>query len=144
MYSWQGKGHTSVDDSAELPRPAADALKAYLTALGKWDNMQPNDPLFPGICGAIVSDHPMVANNVNYRFKIYAKRADLPPGCCVHSFRYAFAWERFTANGFNPLAVQKDLRHQNIATTMRYLHRRMRKEQPDEIAPKLYKKWECL
>jgi integrase len=154
IYSWQGKGHLSRDDAASLPVPALAALKKYLAAVGRItldaageitaSSMRPEDPLFVGWPNEEWDTQPISPAAVNRRFRAYANAAGLPLSRCIHSFRYAAAGERYSANGHDPLEVQRFLRHKNLQTTLRYLEPTQRKKRADPIVARLYTKWEML
>lgn len=139
IYHFQGKGHLSKDDAAEWPDACMKALQDYLELAGKWDKMEPDDPLFVrhhGFGNALNTwpKEPVHYQTIDHRFRKHARAAGLPENIVCHSLRHESAWQRYCANGHDILRVKDDLRHTNIATTMRYVERRKRKTQGDSTA----------
>lgn len=143
IYRWRGKGHSSRDDMEEMPAPAMAALKEYLVASGRWGKMRPEDPLFHSE-DAHLPGKGIARETVNKRFRVYANLANLDPVLCVHSLRYAAAYEYYIESGKDLVAVQRRLRHQDIKTTQRYVTRRRHGQQSDAVALRIYDRFANL
>src|SRR5579872_1110126 len=119
LYHFRNKGHKSVDDSAELPRPAKEAIDRYLDASGRRATMTAASPIFVAVGGRNTRGTPLAPHVIHYLFKRYVRLAGLDGSrLTVHSFRHTAARERFLA-GSDLLEIQQLLRHQNLATTAR-------------------------
>lgn len=132
IYTFKGKGRIATEQS-ELPVPAFDAIKEYLIADGRWDNMRADSAIFPGRKrGATLN-----LDYISCVFKAYAREAGLPDECCLHSIRHYAAWELYQFNGHDIVAVQKHLGHLSIEQTLEYLERRERREQGNPVVAQL-------
>lgn len=145
LYHFQGKGHLSRDDCAELPDVCMQALQTYLEACGKWGKMSAGDPLFVGWPDARDwPQEPITTTAVEVRFRRYANIAGIPESRVVHSLRREHAWQRYCANGHDILEVRDHLRHHNVETTMIYINRRKKRQQGDPTASALAAKFARL
>jgi integrase len=143
IYHWKGKGKLNRD-TAEWPDSCMNALKEYLEALGSWEHMQPETPLFGGIAGRGTKDTPMWGDSLDRRFRKYARLAAIPDNIVCHSLRHENAWQRYCEGGKDILAVRDALRHADVKTTEHYLRRRQQKLQSDPIGAKIATKFSYL
>ena len=119
IYRFTGKGDGGQDDFAELPQPAKDAIDAYLSASGRASTMTPDSPLF--LSTTKRTGRPLAGGTIYNLFKIYCRRASLDTSrLTLHSFRHTAMWQRYS-HGEKLRALQRLLRHKNIATTNDYL-----------------------
>jgi integrase len=125
VYRFQGKGHSTEDDIAELPYAAMSAIQKYLEAAGRWGQMEPQEPLF------LATGHEWGGNvragekraltqaGIVRRMEMYAKQAGIEH-MSLHRFRHTAARERYQA-GQDILGIKELLRHTDLGTTYRYL-----------------------
>lgn len=132
LYHWRGKGHTEIDDSAEMPEDAVNAIREYLEADGRWGNMTANDPIFPGAYG-----EPITPSHINNRFRFYCDLAGIESG--LHRFRHTAARARYEENNHDIEEVSQFLRHKSIATTQIYIQ--AGKREADTVAPRLRRRF---
>jgi len=123
LYHFKGKGHKAVDDMAELPQPAYQAIMIYVTATQR--QMEPDMPLFiahvPHEWPPSDPWHSISGLSVWRRLKVYAERAGLSPErFTVHGFRHVSSRERYLL-GQDILSLRDLLRHHNVAVTDTYL-----------------------
>ena len=136
LYHYKGKGHVGMK-SAELPAPAFAAIKEYLEADGRWDNMREDSPIFVG-----TGRHKTLHKHyVSMLFRKYADAAGLPKTRCVHSFRYLSAYERYIGYGCDLVATAQDLDHQDINTTKHYIDRMVRRYAGDKAVKAMSSKY---
>jgi integrase/recombinase XerD len=112
----QGKGKKDryVPLSAHLVR----GLKAYIAA------EKPQDCLFGGQINGRAGgdfDSRYSQKGVQWAVREAAKRAGIIKDVCVHTLRHTFA-THLLEDGLNIVSVQHLLGHENIETTMVYLH----------------------
>jgi site-specific recombinase XerD len=115
-YTYRGKGGKT--GKRELPRPAFEAIGAWLTTAGKdLESMAPDDSLWPDTrTGRGISSGTFYTN-----LRRYLKEAGLPPGG-VHVFRHSAAKLRRDA-GESVEDVSRFLDHSSLAVTTTYLRR---------------------
>jgi site-specific recombinase XerD len=112
FYAYRGKG--GKQGMRELPRPAYEAIKAWLgPAL---DSMAPDASLWPGKGGAEITTGLFYGN-----LRRYLAAAGLPPSG-VHVLRHAAAKLRRDA-GQSIEEVSRFLDHSSLAVTSLYLRR---------------------
>lgn len=126
IYRFYGKGHSTQQDSAEMPGEAMLALLRYLEASGRLETMTPDSPLFLSLpprhggnwrnVGKALSGHAM-----NEALKYYARQAGLDASrLSIHSWRHTAARERHAA-GSDVLEIMRLLRHSSLRMTQEYL-----------------------
>jgi integrase len=128
LYRWHGKGMPEgAYDMAELPHLAYEAIRVYLEASGRLPDMVDDDPIFTAILPACGGGwprdpyRPITTDAMLVRLKFYCGVAGLnPKNFVVHSLRHAAARERYSISP-DVREVQRILRHENIATTDRYI-----------------------
>ena len=127
VYRFSGKGHSRESDSAELPKPAYDAIVRYLQVSGKADSIQKTDPVFTTCTDyhgkrGYDPHRPLQDVTVWHLVKHYASLAGLDPAkVTVHSFRHTSARMRYEDNP-DIRAIQQLLRHASLATTHEYIY----------------------
>lgn len=121
IYRFRGKGmHAEVQDTAELPEKAYQAIIAYLQASGRYNTIAPDDPLFIGHGSVERPDKAFSGRNVLRRLKYYAHLAGLDSKrVTVHSWRHTAVQRRLEA-GQPPLAIMKITRHKSMSAFFRY------------------------
>lgn len=144
LYHFKGKGKLSKDDADEWPAPVMQALQEYLEMAGKWNNMQPEDPLFPGLTGDAISGQAISPDYLNQIFRKYRKKAGLPENIVIHSFRHEHAWARYCENGHDIIAVRDALRHTSVSTTLLYIQKKKRRITGDPVSTTLAQKFSRL
>lgn len=112
----QGKGKKDryVPLSAHLVR----GLQTYIAA------EKPTDYLFGGVINGRAGcelDSRYSQKGVQWAVKVAAKRAGIRKDVCVHTLRHTFA-THLIEDGLDILSVKELLGHENIETTMIYLH----------------------
>jgi len=117
-YAYRGKGGKT--GRRELPRPAAEALRAALAAFGRdLGHMSPADSLWPSPCAR---DGEGLRSATFYgRFRRYLAVAGLPPAG-LHVLRHTAAKLRRDA-GEGVEDVSRFLDHSSLAVTTTYLRR---------------------
>ncbi len=123
LYHFKGKGHKAVDDVAELPQPAYQAIMTYIQATGR--QMEPDMPLFiahvPHEWPPLDPWTSISGLSVWRRLKVYAQKAGLAPErFTVHGFRHVSSRERYLL-GQDILSLRDLLRHKNVSVTDTYL-----------------------
>ena len=120
FYHFRGKGRKMIDDIAEMPLPAKEALDRYLAASGRAEHIRPESPLFVAT-GQRSRERPLDTADMGWRLKCYARAAGLDTSrVTLHSFRHTAARLRYEAG--SPLRdVSNLLRHSSLATTDIYL-----------------------
>ncbi|HAG99438.1 MAG TPA: hypothetical protein DCL75_11435 [Ktedonobacter sp.] len=128
-FTFRGKGHKGVLDVQELPPQAWEAITHYLVKSGRREHMDPDSPIF---VANIYQAHsrskprrrdplkPLTPSAVWASMRRYARLAGLSKKVHPHVFRHTSARMRFKA-GEGLQAIQHLLRHENIATTSRYI-----------------------
>lgn len=129
LYHWRGKGHTSKDDVAEIPVNAVVALREYLEADGRWGNLKPSDPLFPGQWGEEINPA-----TIRHYCKQYTQLAGIRESG-THRFRHTRAVATYEEMDNDIVAVSELLRHSSIDMTRRYVTKAQ--SQIDKTAPRL-------
>ena len=116
FYAYRGKGGKT--GKRELPAPAFDAIKAWLSVTGlALATMAPTDSLWPHTrTGIGITSGTFYAN-----LRSYLKKAGLPAGG-VHIFRHSAAKLRRDA-GDSVEEVSRFLDHSSLAVTTTYLRR---------------------
>jgi site-specific recombinase XerD len=116
FYSYRGKGGKT--GKRELPRPALEAIEAWLACTGRsLVTMEPNDSLWPDTrTGRGITSGTFYTN-----LRRYLKLAGLPPAG-VHVFRHSAAKLRRDA-GESVEDVSRFLDHSSLAVTTTYLRR---------------------
>ena len=116
FYSYRGKGGKA--GKRELPRPAFEAVLAWLGSVGKdLRTMQPDESLWPDTrAGRGITSGTFYTN-----LRCYLKQAGLPPGG-VHIFRHSAAKLRRDA-GESVEDVSRFLDHSSLAVMTTYLRR---------------------
>ena len=116
FYSYRAKGGRT--GKRELPRPAFEAVLAWLGSVGKdLRTMQPDESLWPDTrAGRGITSGTFYTN-----LRCYLKQAGLPPGG-VHIFRHSAAKLRRDA-GESVEDVSRFLDHSSLAVTTTYLRR---------------------
>jgi site-specific recombinase XerD len=116
FYSYRGKGGKT--GKRELPRPAIQAIQAWLASVGKdVATMRPEASLWPDVrTGRGITSGTFYTN-----LRCYLRKAGLPAGG-VHIFRHSAAKLRRDA-GESVEEVSRFLDHSNLATTTTYLRR---------------------
>ena len=116
FYTYKGKGGKT--GKRELPRPALDAIEAWLARAGRnLATMDPDDSLWPDTrTGRGITSGTFYTN-----LRRYLKQAGLPPAG-VHVFRHSAAKLRRDA-GESVEEVSRFLDHSSLAVTTTYLRR---------------------
>jgi site-specific recombinase XerD len=116
FYSYRGKGGKT--GKRELPRPALEAIEAWLASTGRGlAAMVPDDSLWPDTrTGRGITSGTFYTN-----LRRYLKTAGLPP-TGVHVFRHSAAKLRRDA-GESVEDVSRFLDHSSLAVTTTYLRR---------------------
>jgi integrase/recombinase XerD len=116
FYSYRGKGGKT--GKRELPRPALEAIEAWLGSTGlTLETMKASDSLWPDTrTGRGISSGTFYTS-----LRRYLKKAGLPPGG-VHVFRHSAAKLRRDA-GESVEEVSRFLDHSSLAVTTTYLRR---------------------
>jgi len=116
FYTYKGKGGKT--GKRELPRPALDAIEAWLARAGRnLATMDPDDSLWPDTrTGRGITSGTFYTN-----LRSYLKQAGLPPAG-VHVFRHSAAKLRRDA-GESVEEVSRFLDHSSLAVTTTYLRR---------------------
>jgi site-specific recombinase XerD len=116
FYSYRGKGGKT--GKRELPRPALEAIEAWLARIGRSvETMEPDDSLWPDTrTGRGITSGTFYTN-----LRRYLKQASLPAGG-VHIFRHSAAKLRRDA-GESIEEVSRFLDHSSLAVTTTYLRR---------------------
>lgn len=117
-YRWSGKG--KKDQRFEMPAPVWAAIKDYLAASGRVDELKPETYLFSSeeARGAT----PICMREVGRVLKRYARLAGLDyKGIHVHTLRHTAAMLRKEA-GDDPEKISGFLAHSNLSITQIYLH----------------------
>jgi site-specific recombinase XerD len=131
IYHFRGKGRKMIDDTAELAKPAKEAIDWYLLASGRIDDIKASDPLFVGDEAHGGGGKTMRVASIWYNCKKYAKLAGLDhTKISPHSFRHTSARLRME-NGAELRDVQKLLRHASIATTDVYVRQLLTESDPN-------------
>lgn len=119
LYHFRGKGKSRIDDRAELPEPAYQAMVAYLKAAGRLDTIAAEDAVF---CAVVRYDptRQLTGSYVWDVFKSYVRAAGLDERVTIHSLRH-FAAQIRHEHGASVRDIQRLLRHSSIATTEIYL-----------------------
>ena len=115
-FTVRGKG--KKERLAALGRPAVQALRTYLDIrqqLGLADKRVPG-PLFLNRNGG-----RLTARSVQRTFKVYCRKAGLPPEATPHKLRHSFATHLLDA-GADLRSVQEMLGHASLSTTQIYTH----------------------
>jgi site-specific recombinase XerD len=115
-YAYRGKGGKT--GRRQLPQPALEALRAWLSASGRdLAAMAPEDSLWPSLAGGrAITSGTFYAN-----LKRYLRKAGLPQAG-VHIFRHSAAKLRRDA-GESIEEVSRFLDHSSLAVTTTYLRR---------------------
>jgi integrase len=115
-------------ESAEMDVTIIEALKDFHQAAERnFTTMDPNQPLFPGICGPANHHKPMKLDNADKRFRIYARAAGIDEQIVLHSFRWENAYQRALANGNNLIKVADELGWKSVDQAVHYIRRRKKK-----------------
>ncbi len=115
FYVYRGKG--GKQGRRELPRPAFEAISAWLANAGKHlETMSPGDSLWPGPNGAGITSGTFYTN-----LRRYLRAAGLPLAG-IHIFRHSAAKLRRDA-GESVEDVSRFLDHSSLAVTSVYLRR---------------------
>lgn len=128
-FRWSGKGgKTGLE---ELPRPAMQAITAYLDAAGLLLTMQQEQCIFTALCDAarhlprvvnLANNQPLSSAMVNRIVKRWAKRAGLRADeIHVHTLRHTSAMSYYEAAENDVRAVQRVLHHSNPTTSLIYV-----------------------
>lgn len=124
MYRYSTKGHSRETFTAEFPPQAWDALIAYLQADGRYEEMQPDTPLFVRINRPVChAEAPLSRGAASRVMSKYAALAGLHTGekqICLHSLRHTRARMQYKEQK-DIRAIQELLGHASIANTMIYL-----------------------
>ncbi len=117
------KGHKAVDDVAELPQPAYQAIMTYVAATER--QMEPDMAIFiahvPHEWPPLDPWTSISGLSVWRRLKVYAQKAGLDPArFTVHGFRHVSSRERYLL-GQDILSLRDLLRHKNVSVTDTYL-----------------------
>jgi integrase len=116
FYSYRGKGGKT--GKRELPRPALEAIQAWLECIGKdVEAMAADESLWPDIR----SGRGITSGTFYTNLRRYLKKAGLPHGG-VHIFRHSAAKLRRDA-GESVEEVSRFLDHSSLAVTTTYLRR---------------------
>jgi len=116
VYSYRGKGGKA--GTRELPRPAFNAIAAWLSSTGQeLPAMAPHESLWPNTHGGRGITSGLFYSNL----RSYLVAAGLPPSG-VHVLRHAAAKLRRDA-GQSVEEVSRFLDHSNLAVTSTYLRR---------------------
>lgn len=141
LYHWRGKGRSRMEDRAELPVPAWEAICTYLKAAGRWEHMQASDPVFVRVHDHAGTQKPLNPDSINRVFREYLDKAGIDNDhgrISLHSWRHSAAFVRYQEKQ-DPALLQKFLRHKNVSTTIRYIEEWTR--QPDTSATVLTAKY---
>lgn len=116
FYAYRGKGGKT--GRRELPRPALDAMQAWLVSVGKdLPGMGPDESLWPDT----KNGHGISSGTFYTNLRKYLRRAGLPLAG-VHIFRHSAAKLRRDA-GESIEDVSRFLDHSSLAVTTTYLRR---------------------
>lgn len=122
LYTFHNKGRKMVDDIAELPATAHQAIVAYLKASGRLPAMRPESPLFVACGKRQRHERPLTATTMEYLLKGYARAAGIDEArITLHSFRHTSVQARYRL-GEDIRSLQRLLRHASLATTDIYLN----------------------
>lgn len=124
QYRFSTKGHSREIYTAELPKPAYEALIDYLQASGRYENIQPETPLFVRVHPlASGKETPLARNSADRIMKRYLGIAGLDASdkqICLHGLRHTRARETYKLRK-DIREIQELLGHTSIANTMIYL-----------------------
>lgn len=131
LFRFHNKGGGTHMDACEMAGSAYALLMQYLTYAGRL--IEPEDYIF---CGAMAlkrggqAEKPMADGVLQNAFRRYADRACIPRSRSIHSFRHSSARIR-AEQGAGIRAIQRVLRHKNLATTSLYLDDLIAPPDPD-------------
>lgn len=115
-----GKGR-DAGELVKISRQAAQLIRDWLTAREAVDVVSDDSPLFCSL-GNNSFGEPLSSNSVSTLCKKYLTAAGLKSKEIVaHSLRHSLATNSILG-GASLLDVQQQLRHQNVATTLVYVH----------------------
>lgn len=128
IYHFRGKRRKSIDDIAELPLPAKEAIDRYLEASGRLATIERDDPLFLAVGPEAGGGYPidpyrhLSSSTIHNAFKKYCKIAgiDASRGLTVHSWRHTAAFQCRIA-GQDIVSIKELLRHQSLEVAYRYV-----------------------
>ena len=142
MYRYSSKGHSRDVFTSELRPEAWDALVDYLKTAGRWENMQPDSPLFTSSYSQPGPEKPLHWSMVNVILQRYADLAGLQIGrkISVHWLRHTRAQLQWIDDPSDHALtkIQKLLGHEHLETTLLYLAGA--EEKPDDGAARLSRK----
>lgn len=132
----QGKGHTDRNDEVLVSSQVYNLIQAYLIRRGE---LSDDDALFASVSNRN-NGKRLTSNSVSRIAKNALRNADIDSKrISAHSMRH-FCATQALLNGVNITQVQQTLRHQNINTTMTYVHaiERMKNTTEQIVADSLF------
>jgi site-specific recombinase XerD len=140
VYRFYGKGKGDIEDYAEMPEMAVQAIFRYLSLSGRLSTIKAEDPLW-------IAERPLQGGgrlnqgldslhgqSILELFKHYASLAGIPLSrACVHSLRHTSAQQRRAA-GESIESISRILRHSSISVTVVYLNAITTTEDPGAMA----------
>ena len=132
----QGKGHTDRNDEVLVSSQAYNMIQAYLIQRGA---VSDDDALFASVSNRN-NGKRLTSSSVSRAVKNALRNADIDSKrISAHSMRH-FCATQALLNGVNITQVQQTLRHQNINTTMTYVHsiERMKNTTEQIVADSLF------
>jgi site-specific recombinase XerD len=109
---WVRHGKGNKDRGVPLPEVLLHELRDH------WQVHRPRDWLFPGPTG-----QPLHVATLQRPFQVARRRAGLPERVTIHTLRHCYA-THLLETGTDLPTLQRLLGHNDISTTMRYLHLR--------------------
>ena len=145
VYRYVGKGHSREVRTKELPRPAYEAIVAYLQRVGRLTTIRPQDAIFRAVYpghGKFPEAH-VSQPTINLRFRLYRDAAGLVDArkLTVHSLRHSAALIR-RQSGATLEQIKEILDHSSLAVSDRYLQ--VQVGQSDPMAALLSAKFATL
>lgn len=137
IFSFKPKGRIT-NERAEMPEECMQAIRAFHGAAGRdFETMPPEQPIFPPTTGSTKTHQPVNENQIDRRFRAYARAAGIAENVVVHSIRGEHAFIRFEENGHNILDVRDALNHKDVHITMQYIEKRKRRKTGDPVASRI-------
>jgi len=119
LFQYHAKGRSRILETHELPPLAYDAILRYWRASGRFDTLQPTDPVFTSTRPDQLNQM-LTGDYANALYKDYNTKAGLDSRYSLHSLRHASARQRYEL-GSDIRAIQETLDHTSLTTTSLYL-----------------------